>query len=72
MKFPYLGWRQQPGRLSRRDERVFAEAKVLAMLRLEQCLADLRIPFPLTAHATWRDEFHPLPESTPQYRHNTV
>ena len=68
MKFPYFEWRQQPGKLSRRDERVFAEARVLAMLRLEQCVADLRIPFPITARAIRRDDLQ-LRESADLYQH---
>lgn len=31
---------------SRRDQKVFSEASALAVLRLEQCLADLRIQVP--------------------------
>ena len=33
-------------RLSKQDERVFTEARELALLRLEQCIADLRIAAP--------------------------
>jgi hypothetical protein len=38
-------------KLSRRDEKVFSEASALALLRLEQCIADLRIPTPATSKA---------------------
>ena len=31
---------------AKRDEKVFTEARELALLRLEQCIADLRIPAP--------------------------
>jgi hypothetical protein len=33
-------------KLSRQDEKVFTEARELALLRLEQCIADLRIAAP--------------------------
>jgi hypothetical protein len=33
-------------KLSRKDEKVFTEARELALLRLEQCIADLRIAAP--------------------------
>jgi len=34
------------GKLSKQDEEVFAQAKELATLRLEQCLADRHISVP--------------------------
>jgi hypothetical protein len=36
----------RPGRLSRKDAKVFAEACQLALLRLEQCIADSYIAVP--------------------------
>jgi hypothetical protein len=46
MKFPYFSSRKKIERLSREDERVFAEASELAQLRLEQSIADLRVWIP--------------------------
>jgi len=43
MKFPYFSSRKNIEKLSKEDERVFAEASELAHLRLEQSIADLRI-----------------------------
>jgi len=36
----------RPGKLSRKDAKVFAEACQLALLRLEQCIADSYITVP--------------------------
>jgi hypothetical protein len=44
--FPHFPSRQKTPKLTRRDERVFAEASELARLRLEQCIADLHIWLP--------------------------
>jgi hypothetical protein len=41
--FPHFPWRKKTAKLTRRDERVFAEASELARLRLEQCISDLHI-----------------------------
>lgn len=47
MKLPHLPARKNSvGKLSKQDEEVFAQAKELASLRLEQCIADLRISIP--------------------------
>ena len=47
MKLPHLPARKNSlGKLSKQDEEVFAEAKELASLRLEQCIADLQISVP--------------------------
>jgi|KBSMisStandDraft_5_1062788.scaffolds.fasta_scaffold09267_2 hypothetical protein len=47
MKFPFPKFSlRRPGKLSRRDARVFAEASELALLRLEQCIADRYISVP--------------------------
>ena len=46
MKFPPLRPRRNNEGLSKQDEIVFAEASELARLRLEQCIADLRIWLP--------------------------
>jgi hypothetical protein len=46
MQFPhFLSRIHRPGK---RDEKVFTEARELALLRLEQCIADLRIADPTT------------------------
>ena len=47
MKLPFLKFSSsQPGKLSRRDQKIFAEACELALLRLEQCIADSYISVP--------------------------
>lgn len=47
MKFPFLRFSSsRPGKLSRKDAKVFAEACQLALLRLEQCIADAYISVP--------------------------
>ncbi len=47
MKFPFPQFSSRKAeKLSRQDERVFAEASELALLRLEQCIADLAILVP--------------------------
>lgn len=46
MQLPHFLSVKKAGKLSRRDEKVFTEASRLALLRLEQCIADLRIPAP--------------------------
>jgi hypothetical protein len=51
MKLPHFLSRRKLGRLSKHDERVFAEASELATLRLEQCIADLRLSVPTTNDA---------------------
>ncbi len=51
MRFPFLKFSSgQPGKLSRKDAKVFAEACELALLRLEQCIADAYIPRPVMDH----------------------
>lgn len=47
MKFPQFAFRRKVQTLSRQDEKVFAEARELAQLRLEQCIADLEIWAPV-------------------------
>jgi len=48
MKLPCLPARKKSlGKLSKQDEEVFDQAKELASLRLEQCIADLRICVPI-------------------------
>ncbi len=47
MKLPHFASRKQFDKLSKQDEEVFAEATELARLRLEQCIADLRISVPV-------------------------
>jgi hypothetical protein len=46
MKLPHFSLRKKVEKLNRRDEEVFAEAKELALLRLEQSIADRRILAP--------------------------
>jgi hypothetical protein len=46
--FPHFPSRKKTPKLTRREERVFAEASELARLRLEQCIADLHIWLPTT------------------------
>ena len=48
MKLPHFASRNKFDGLSKQDEKVFAEASELALLRLEQCIADLRLSAPLT------------------------
>jgi hypothetical protein len=47
MKLPFLNFSSGgPGKLSRKDAKVFAEACQLALFRLEQCIADSYISVP--------------------------
>jgi hypothetical protein len=46
MKLPHFSLRKKVERLNRQDEEVFAQAKELALLRLEQSIADRRILAP--------------------------
>ena len=50
MKFSFRHFpsRKRTAKLTRQEERVFAEAGELARLRLEQCIADLYIWLPPT------------------------
>jgi hypothetical protein len=54
MKLPHFSSRKEFEKLSTQDEQVFAEASELAVLRLEQCIADLRI-----SAARMRDTIRP-------------
>ena len=47
MRLPHFASRNKFDGLSKQDEKVFAEASELALLRLEQCIADLRISVPI-------------------------
>ena len=47
MNLPHLAWRKKFDKLNKQDEEVFAEASQLALLRLEQCIADLQISAPI-------------------------
>ena len=40
MKLPQFSFRNNPQKSNKQDDEVFAEASELAMLRLEQCMAD--------------------------------
>jgi hypothetical protein len=42
MKLPRFPRKDIPQQISKEDEQVFAEASELAVLRLEQCMADLQ------------------------------
>ncbi len=44
--FPHFPSRKKTAKLTRQEERVFAEASELAQLRVEQCIADLQIWLP--------------------------
>ena len=46
MKLPQFSSRKNSQKPKTQDDEVFAEASQLAMLRLEQCMADLRISVP--------------------------
>jgi hypothetical protein len=46
MKLPQFPSRKHSQKRSKQDDEVFAEAGELAMLRLEQCMADRRISVP--------------------------
>ena len=46
MKLPQFPSRRNSQKTNKQDDEVFAEASELAMLRLEQCMADLRISVP--------------------------
>ena len=49
MKLPFLKFSSgRPGKLNRKDAKVFPEACQLALLRLEQCIADSYIAVPRT------------------------
>jgi len=46
MKLPHFPSLKKIEKSGRQDEKVFAEASEPALLRLEQCIADLRITVP--------------------------
>ena len=46
MKLPHFLSRKKFEQLRKQDEQVFAEASEFALLRLEQCIADLRLLVP--------------------------
>jgi hypothetical protein len=52
--FPHFPSRKRTAKLTRQDERVFAEAGELARLRLEQCIADSHILLPTTNDILYR------------------
>ena len=52
MKLPRFQSLQRAEKASKLDEQVFAEASELALLRLEQCIADLRIWIPTVREVT--------------------
>lgn len=54
MRLPHFRSHKKFEKLDKQDEEVFAEASELALLRLEQCFADQRIPGP-----TMRDAIRP-------------
>lgn len=57
MRLPYFSARKKsPQHLTKQEAEVFAKAKELATLRLEQCLADLQIVVPSVKDASR----HPL------------
>ena len=65
MKFPFPQFSSRKAeKLSRQDEKVFAEASELALLRLEQCIADLHILVPMVNHTTAPGGYRPLKKFT--------
>ncbi len=42
LPFPYFRSRKRAAKSGRQDEELFAQASELALLRLEQCMADLQ------------------------------
>jgi hypothetical protein len=60
MKLPHFASRKKLDKLSKQDEEVFAEASELALLRLEQCIADLRISAPIMRDPIRPDGLQPL------------
>jgi len=64
MKFPHFQSRKKIERLSRQDEKVFAEASELAQLRLEQSMADLRMALPTMNDTLRPHETRPLKKFT--------
>jgi hypothetical protein len=46
MRLPHFRSRKKFEKLDKQNEEVFAEASELALLRLERCFADQRIPGP--------------------------
>ena len=55
MKLPHFPSLKKIEKSRRQDEKVFAEASELALLRLEQCIADLRITVPKKRNsASWQ------------------
>ena len=64
MKLPFLNFSStRPGKLSRKDAKVFAEACQLALLRLEQCIADSYISVPRMDDRRI-DGWMPMPQRT--------
>ena len=64
MKLPYFVSRKKVHDLSKHEEQVFAEASELALLRLEQCIADLQIPVPIMKDTIRPRGPQPLRKST--------
>jgi hypothetical protein len=48
MQLPHFLSVKSIHKLSKQDDKIFAEARELALLRLEQCIVDLRTPAPTT------------------------
>ena len=60
MKLPQFSFRKDPQKSAKQDDEVFAEASELAMLRLEQCMADSRIPLAQIEETTRPRGLHSL------------
>ena len=60
MKLPQFPSRKNSQKPNKQDDEVFAEASELAVLRLEQCMADLRISVPELAGPMQPRGLHPL------------
>ena len=52
MQLPHFLSLKRVQKLSEQDEKLFTEARELALLRLEQCIADLRNPVPAIRNAS--------------------
>jgi hypothetical protein len=60
MKLPHFSARKEFENVAKNDEEVFAEASELAVLRLEQCIADLGISLPTMRNESGPRSHQPL------------
>jgi hypothetical protein len=66
MRLPHFLSVKRIQKLSEQDEKVFTDARELALLRLEQCIADLRNPVPPIRNAS-RSHGHLTTEKTHEF-----